>query len=177
MPKEVEKKKKRWSYSENGFYQFLADLVYGPIFSITLTKSSKNSKFNTYCSCVVRWHESMTTPDIIPGSPGHMVRIFLDGIEREKGSGFSKPSHPSRTTGAVHPDRGWSQWGPSLVLPHSGCSRPQWCRSWVLLIMKFSIKWGDDFLKCVFGNVIFTIFVMNKDGVSLYYRLSFNVNI
>lgn len=100
------KKKKRWSYSENGFYQFLADLVYGPILSITLTKSSKNSKFNTYCSCVVRWHESMTTPDIIPGSPGHMVRLFLDGIERErKGIRLFQtiPPQPNHRSGASRP--------------------------------------------------------------------------
>lgn len=70
------------------------------------------------------------------GSTGHLEKLFFQGIEEEKGSGFSKPSHPSQTTGPGHPDLGWSQWSPLPVLLQGGCSCPQWCRFWVLSIVK-----------------------------------------
>lgn len=55
----------------------------------------------------------MTTPDIIPGSPGHMVRLFLDGIEREKRD-QAFPNHP---TPAEPPERCiQTEVGPNGVL-------------------------------------------------------------
>lgn len=107
------------------------------------------------------------------GSTGHLASSSK-GLKKKRRSGFSKPSHPSQTAAPVHPDRGWFPWSPSLVLPRSRCSSPQWCRSWLIVKLKtiLMIFWNVFLI-----NVIFTIFVINEAIVSVYYRLSFKVNI